>query len=662
MQKREVYFNEYNVLMEDAVYLPLVSGLLQAYAQTMPRIQENYEFMPFLFIRDDVDKIIAQYKNPSVAAFSVSMWNSNLSMEVARKIKEKFPHCLTIFGGPQIPHEAAEFFEKYPFVDISVRGDGEQTFANILTRFLESRDFNGIPGISYRHQSGQCVRNSIEHIPAKDLDIYPSPYTTGLFAEIMSKNKNIDFQAIVETNRGCPFLCTFCFWGQGGLNKRFRFFSEGRIAQIAEWLGKNKIKYVFCADSNFGMFNRDLEIARYFVDAKIKYGFPEKFRVCYGKNAENSIYETAKLLAEHGLAKTITLARQSNNPQTLENIKRRNIKMEVYNNLQARYHADEMSTYTELILGLPGETYESFVEGLEEILNSIIDNQVFIYHCQVLPNTDFSKKDYLEKHGIVTRSVPLNEVHASVRPRDLTTEYEDIVVATNTLSLEEWKKATVLSWTTQLFYGLKAGFYIINYLVDRYQIGRVKFLEYISELKHATHLKNVHGEIKNFHDATQALLEGNSRCRVLPDFGFIYWEPEEAAFLNISNDKEHFFIDLLKLVEEYLISIGKNYDVAELKEVVEYQKARFPDYRSIKKNQYNFHYNLPEYFGTYFHKNREPLLKIPQNMVLIGAIDYRGDKKIFAREILLYGRKNNKTFYDVTWMSEKMAREESAKS
>jgi len=656
MEKRRVYFNEFNVLMENTIYLPFVSGLLRCYAETIPLLKENYEFMPFLFIRDNLDQILGQYENPNVAAFSVSMWNANLSMEVARKVKEKFPECLTVFGGPHIPYDAGEFFAKFPFVDVTVRGEGEQTFTSVLTKWLESKDFTGIPGISFRDSAGRCVKNIQEHVPVKELDIFPSPYVLGVFDELIAKNKGIEFQAIVETNRGCPFLCTFCFWGQGGLNKRFRFFSSDYVQKTADWLGRHHIRYVFCADSNFGMFKRDPELARYFVDAKLKYSFPEKFRVCYGKNAEESIYETAKLLAEHGLAKTITLARQSNDKETLKNIRRTNIRLDVYTNLQKRYHSEEMSTYTELILGLPGETRQTFLSGLEEILQTIIDNQVFIYHCQVLPNTELSNKEYMKMHGLITRSVPLNEVHAAIRPREITTEYEDIVIATNTMPVEDWKACTVLSWVTQLFHGIKASFFITNYLVDHYGVKYTEFLEYVAQLQMSEKLKMVRHEIGIFHKAAEALIEGNSRCRVMRDFGAIYWEPEEAAFLSISNDKHRFYEEMFELVKEFLLKRGCAVNEDELKEVVKYQEARFPDYKPLEASrEYHFQFNVPEYFDKYFRAERVKLSNIPQTMKLLNAKDYNGDKKTFAREILLYGRKNNRTLYSVgvEWSNEK---------
>ena len=71
MVKLKVYFNEYNILMDNAVYLPIVSGQLQAYAQINPLIKENYEFMPFIFYRNQPDNIISQYQDPKIVAFSV---------------------------------------------------------------------------------------------------------------------------------------------------------------------------------------------------------------------------------------------------------------------------------------------------------------------------------------------------------------------------------------------------------------------------------------------------------------------------------------------------------------------------------------------------------------------------------------------------------------
>lgn len=264
--KREVYFNEFNILMDKAAYLPIATGLLCAYAKNSRLIRSSYKFMPFLFLRKSIKNIIVCYKNPSVAAFSVSMWNEQINLHIARRIKELFPKCLIVFGGPQIPHSCKEYFRQYPFIDISVRCDGEEPFLEILLRFLHSSDFSGIPNISWRDPlTGDCIENETKLSQMDDLDIIPSPYLEGLFEYLFINRKDeVDYQAIIETNRGCPFSCAYCVWGKGSLNKKLRFYSLERVAREIEWLGKHKIRYVFNADSNFGINKRD----RYRTDTR----------------------------------------------------------------------------------------------------------------------------------------------------------------------------------------------------------------------------------------------------------------------------------------------------------------------------------------------------------------------------------------------------------
>lgn len=652
MAKLQVYFNEYNVLMENAIYLPLVSGQLQSYALTDRLIRKNYQFMPFIFIRDYPDKILSRYKDPAVCAFSISVWNANLSLAVAREIKKRFPKCLIVFGGPHVPFNATGFFQEHPFIDVTVRGEGEKSFADLLVRFLGSRDFEGIAGVTYRdYTSGKCIRNNEERHPEKDLDIFPSPYLEGAFDYLM--DTDIDLQVIIETNRGCSFSCAYCIWGQGGLSKRFAFFSLQRVKDIAFWCGARKIKYVHCADSNFGMFKRDIEIADHFTRVKSKYDFPEKFRVSYGKSAENNIYETGKLFHEHDMSKGVTLSRQSNSPEVLSNVGRKNIKLSVFRNLQKRYAREGIHTYTELILVLPGETYQSFVKGIEDIMQSGIKNQIIVYLCQVYPNTALADPEYQKRFKINTVRIPVNELHAAVRPPELIAEYEDIIVSTASMPQDDWKRSAVFSWVMQLLHELKVGFYVFAYLVDRYQVKYTDFFEYIALLKmRSDKIKILRKEVETFYEMADSILKGSGRRCIMPDFGSIYWEPEEASLLNISNNKESFYGEMYALAAEFLDSMGAECDEEELKEVIEYQKIRISDYKPLKRQKYYFKRNIPEYFDTFFLDERRALSKTPQVMVLDGGKDYNGDKKMFAKEVAVYGRKNDRILYPVKWSNQ----------
>ena len=123
------------------------------YAETFAEISTNYEFEHFLFHIDSPEAILSKYNAPSVAAFSTSMWNEQLNLKIASEVKRRWPNCLIVFGGPQVPHKSDIYFKKFPFIDVTVRGDGEEAFADILIRFLREFDFSGIPGISWRDQN-----------------------------------------------------------------------------------------------------------------------------------------------------------------------------------------------------------------------------------------------------------------------------------------------------------------------------------------------------------------------------------------------------------------------------------------------------------------------------------------------------------------------------
>ena len=580
MNKQEIYLNEFNIPTKSSTYLPYSSGLLRAYAETNKDIKDNYKFKEFLFVRDDIKNLLKKYNNPSIAAFSCSVWNFQLSLAIAKAVKEKFPKCIIIFGGPQVPLNGDVFFKKYPFIDLNIYGEGERLFSEILLQNLE--DKTKLPfKTSLRKEK-----------TAEDLDIFPSPYVNGLFDEVMDIHKHMEFKAVIETNRACPFSCTFCFWGQSSVSKKLAYHSIDYINKEANWIANHGIKYVFCADANFGMFKRDIEIATLYSKIKEENNYPEKFRVCYGKNSTESIFQTAAILSKSDLAKTVTLAIQSNDAETLKNIKRGNIKMSTYIALQKRYTEAGIPTYTEIILGLPGETKDSFINGVDTIISSIINNQVFIYHCQILPNTEMAEPDYLIKYGIKTVRVPMAEVHGNVRLSGQIPEYEEIVIGTDSLPTEEWMECAVISWIVQLCHGLKVCFDIVEWLVVRYNITRM------SIYSNFAHSDNEY--IKRFWEIAEDITNSKIRCQESPEFGEIYWEPEEFTFVKIAYNRDSFYNDFLKSVVKFLQNNNLEYD-PELEMVFEIQKNALPDTNNFKN---------PEEFAT---------------------------------QVILYGRKSNKT-------------------
>ena len=156
----------------------------------------------------------------------------------------------------------------------------------------------------------------------RDLSEAPSPYLDDVFLPLMSSNPEENWISIWETNRECPFSCTFCDWGSAVASKVNKWEIERLYSEI-EWFGRNKIGYVFCAHANFGILSREIDIAKYCAQIEQQCDYPEVNSIQSTKNAEERSYQAQKILADAGLNKVISM--QSLNPATLEAIKRSSV-------------------------------------------------------------------------------------------------------------------------------------------------------------------------------------------------------------------------------------------------------------------------------------------------------------------------------------------------
>ena len=590
-----LYFNEYNLLMGSGgvTYLPLVSGILSAYIKTDQLVSKKIKVMPFIFEMTSSDKILNQYtERPDIAVFSISMWNEQLSLEVANEIKTKYPSCLIVFGGPQCPHNPTEFMTKHTFIDIAVRAEGEEAFLGILKKFiLNTGEFSSVPNVSWRSASSIVINKETPRYE-RSLDVYPSPYLTGEFDYLLTENHK--FQAIVETNRGCPFLCTFCYWGRGGNNTKYRFKDLQVVFDELEYLAKNKVEYIFNADSNFGMHRRDYDIALKLVELKEKYGYPEKFRTCWGKNTSERIFKIATLLQYYDLDKGVTLARQSNNNEVLSNIKRANIKLSAYEYLESNFNKLNVPIYGELILGLPGETHESWVKGIDEMLERGINNQLFVYQAEIYPNTELGDPEYQEKYGIETTKIKLHEIHCAPRGSNWVSEYQEIVTKSHSMSNDDWKYMTVYSHLMMLFHGMKVAFYIIYYLNKHCS---VKYSEIFKTVEAAPNDSFIGEIISDFYNYANNILKGNGRGIYVEKYSDVYLEPEEVALVKISENKDKFFDELMSLLLPFVSQSQSHF----FKELIIFSKALIPSYSESGETLFEFGNNISKFsYGIYY--------------------------------------------------------------
>ncbi len=537
----------------DACYLPYAVGLLQAYFQHHSCRANEFSFLTPIYRHAPMDEAVAHLKGADIVALSVSSWNFKASLEIAKRHKEQHPHAFIMMGGPHVPGDATTLLQRYPWVDLVCHGDGEVPFLKILEAWPQ-RTWSDIPAISYREED-RCVNRSDE-FRITDLDTVPSPYLAGVFEPLLRGHHDHQWLALWETNRGCPFTCAYCDWGAATRSTLYCFTME-RLKQEIAWFAEHRIEFVFCCDSNFGIFPRDGEIVSAVVEMKKRTGFPKALSVQNTKNADRS-YEIQKALADAGLSKGVNLALQSMHPETLALIGRRNIPPEMFQDLQQRYNKDGIETFTDIIMGLPGETYDSFTQGVEKIINYGQHNRIQFINLSILPNAPMAKPDYRELHGLVAVESKIINIHGA--PADYDDgiyETQELVVGSASMPLKDWRRARVFAWMASLLYFDKILQIPIMLLHAATSISYVRLIEAFINLRGGRF--PILEELSGFFFAeANRIQQGNPEFYHAPDWLGIYWPHDEYAFIRLSADNklEAFYQEAYQRLAELLSSDG----------------------------------------------------------------------------------------------------------
>lgn len=639
---RPIYFNEFNLNFGDSYFLPIVSGVLAAHLRSVPHLAAAYQ-PRLLCLREPVGDIFKLYQQPDVACFSASLWNEQLCLALARRVKAKWPNCLIIFGGPQVPHHPEAYLGEHTFIDLALRGEGERQLEAILSRRLQGEGFEDLPGVSYRKRDGSIQVPTEVPLLERDLDVFASPYLDGTFdlvlAEAARRQPELRPKAIVESTRGCPYLCAYCDWGKGGLSRAYRYHSVERFQAELSWCARNRVEFVFCADSNFGSQERDYDLAAFVAELKKNTGYPEKFATSYEKKSGPEVAKIAVLLNESDLTKGMSLSLQTTSPAALAAIRRRNLDPAFFRDMQIKMSQAGVPVFTELIIGLPGETRESWLDGLGRVMESGLSNQILIYHCQLYRNSDMNAPEFRREHQIETRRIEWHPIHCAQLAGDVT-EYDDIIVATRTMSRADWLEMTLAAWAVKALFSLKAFFYLFLYLRAEYGLGGRECLEIFLESSNFPPDSAWNMILGHFRRRAEAALSGRGPGLIWPDYGDIYWVEEEAAIFSLSRDWPGFYQTVFQAVGDHLQRRGADWSPEELREVLDCQEMLMPRAEAPAERRQAFSRDWPGYFEAVITDSPPPP---PQKTeVLIRPRRFHGDLKAFAHQVVWFGRKNNK--------------------
>lgn len=451
-------------------YLPYSAGLLWAYVSQFSDVQDNFELKGIRFNRDPIDVALNSLDNPDICAFSSYVWSWEYNKALASAIKSKFPNCLIVFGGPSVTDKPFQklFFNQHRYVDCIVNGEGEYSFYNILQDRLNNKP----------------IKKVYAQSRINELDTVPSPYLTGIFDKIVSDNPDTRWMGILETNRGCPFACTFCDWGSVTYSKIKKFDIERVLAEV-RWLAKNKVEFLAITDANFGIFpDRDQTIAEELARVKQEHGYPKTISVGWNKNAQLKNLEIAKIMGSRGL----TLSMQSLDDNVLTAIKRTNMEI---NNLAFMLKSCEnadIPAYTELILGLPLETKESWKENHYKLLEAGNHAIVEAHLTMLLENSEMNTIEHIEQYGIESVLVE-HYLSGNVQKLDKSgvVEKMPLVRSTQTMAFDDLVDSFMFSWV----------------LINLHYLGYCQIF--------SRYLNNVHGvSYRDFYEKLISYIQGST--------------------------------------------------------------------------------------------------------------------------------------------------------
>lgn len=430
---------------------PYPIGLIAAYA--LHKFPEQVECKIFKFT-DDYEEALQNW-TPDVFALSLYSWNTNLGLNYAEHTKKLNPNVKIIAGGPNVPlleKDIHDFYAEFPFVDFLVQKDGEVPFSLIIEKFLAKEDLTKyiaepLPStIMYDHPAKKIYQAPIAP-RMKSLDEAPSPYLMGLMDKFIYEYQMVPS---LETNRGCPFTCTFChqsvkyysrlLWADiDRLRKEFTMFAQA-------YTGRHETPLNFC-DSNFGTFPRDQEIAKIVREIQDEYDWPRHIRTTTGKTKYDNIQKASDIL-KYGL--TTIASVQTMTPEVLQEINRKNLKFEEFMDLQENAKKAGGNSLSEIILSLPKETKASFYESLDTLMRAKIDIIIpyTLMNLRGTPMYDYHRK-HEDEHVIKYRVVPrqFGEYNGSK-----VFDYEEVVVGTPTLPYEDYVECRGISYLLRLLY------------------------------------------------------------------------------------------------------------------------------------------------------------------------------------------------------------------
>ena len=430
------------------LFVPLNIGYIASYAKIL--FGEKVEIKLFKDPNHLLEDL--QYHKPDVLGLSFSYWNTKLNHVVSRKAKEILGESITtVWGGPSVDTDSSQqkgLFKRFPYVDAFVTNEGELGFANLIEKRLSENLYEvwNAPINGIVHMRDDELMKGINVGLSLDLSTLESPYLNGILDPFLGGQ----FLPMLQTSRLCPYTCTFCVSGK---NKgKLRAFPDQQVIDEVKFITKHfKDKPhlpMHIVDENFGILKRDAALSDFILESSKEFGYPKGLFFYNDKRFSDTAKHVINNLG-HMTLYGMALSLQTENPETLKEIKRRNLTSDQIDEAISWAAERNLPSTTELIFGLPYETKNSFVSFLNNALSRGFDS-ILVNNLYIVDGIEMAREGYREKHGLKTR-FRLTSANQGLIGDEFCAEYEEVVVGSNCISLEDFKFMRTLNF---MFYSI----------------------------------------------------------------------------------------------------------------------------------------------------------------------------------------------------------------
>lgn len=305
-------------------------------------------------INQNIEEIVRKIyiERPDFLAFSTYIWNVDVVKRVAVQIKKLLKNVVIWAGGPEVSYDAADFLDKNPAFSGVIRGEGEETFYQVVNAYERGTELDHIPGITLRCRGD--IRDTGNRA-CMDMDSLPFVY------EDLSRfeHKIIYY----ESSRGCPFGCSYCL---SCVEKSVRFRSLELVKKELKYFLDAQVPQVKFVDRTFNCDRKRTEELLWFLADN-------------DNGVTNFHFEiAADLITQEQLAIISTMRPgliqmeigvQSTNDATIRAINR-TMKLDAVKSVVGRLNAmNNVHLHLDLIAGLPYEDLSTFKKSFNDVYN-----------------------------------------------------------------------------------------------------------------------------------------------------------------------------------------------------------------------------------------------------------------------------------------------------